>query len=128
MEHRGHKHKRARGLFEALFAFALCLSLYALVMLGSVWAPVFLGGPKIKPLVAWILMPMDLVMLGWNQRWQILLLHLATTALAFAVSKSKTDHQYNLMLLAFVTCAAVTAVNDAINAYRHPPKAEHKPH
>lgn len=111
-----------------MFALALCLTLYGLVMLGSVWAPVFLGGPKIKPLVSWVLMPMDLVMLGWNQRWQILLLHLGTTVAAFAVSKSNTDHQYNLMLVAFFTCAAVTAVNDAIKAYRHPPKMDHKSH
>lgn len=122
------KRRRRHGFFEAVFAFGLCVVLYGLVMLGSVWAPVFLGGAKIKPLVAWILMPMDLVMLGWNQRWQILALHLGTTAAAFAVSKSHTDHQYSLMLAAFVTCAAVTAVNDAIKAYRHPPKIDGKAH
>ena len=90
-----------------------------------VWAPIFLGGPKLKPLVAYILMPMDLVMLGWNQKWQILVLHLATSAAAFYLSKNSAPKMYDLMILAFVTCAFVTcafvtAISDAIKAYRHP--------
>ena len=107
-------------MFEAAFAFFLCLTLYALVMAGSVWAPIFLGGPKLKPFVAYILMPMDLVMLGWNQKWQILVLHLTTSAIAFYLSKNSAPKMYDLMILAFVTCALVAAISDAIKAYRHP--------
>lgn len=114
------KRRRARAMFEAAFAFFLCLILYALVMAGSVWAPIFLGGPKLKPLVAYILMPMDLIMLGWNQKWQILVLHLATSAAAFYLSKNSAPKMYDLMILAFVTCALVAAMSDAIKAYRHP--------
>ena len=122
-----HAHTRGHGrrLFEGLFAFAVCLALYALVMVGSVWAPLFLGGDKVKPLVAFVLMPMDLMMLGWNQPWHILLFHLITTGTAVALSKAATEKQFKLMLIAFVTCALVSAVNDAIKAYRvlqHPPK------
>jgi hypothetical protein len=127
-----HAHTRghARRLFEGLFSFGVCVVLYALVMVGSVWAPLFLGGDKVKPLVAFVLMPMDLVMLGWNQVWYILLFHLATTGAAFALSKAATDKQFKLMLIAFGTCALVSAVNDAIKAYRvlqHPPKKETNP-
>lgn len=124
-----HAHTHTRGhfhrLLEGLFAFVVCIVLYALVMTGSVWCPLFLGGAKIKPLVAFVLMPMDVMMLGWNQPWYILLFHLATTATAFAVSKAATEKQFKLMLIAFVTCALVSAVNDAIKAYRvmhHPVK------
>lgn len=125
--HHPHAHTRghARRLFEGLFSFAVCLVLYALVMSGSVWFPLFLGGDKIKPLVAFVLMPMDVVMLGWNQPWYILIFHLATTVGAFALSKTGTERQFKLMLIAFVTCALVSAVNDAIKAYRilqHHPK------
>ena len=123
----GHAHTRGHGrrLFEALFAFGVCVSLYALVMVGSVWAPLLLAGDKVKPLVAFVLMPMDVLMLGWNQPWHILLFHLGTTATAFALSRAATDKQFKLMLIAFATCALVSAVNDAIKAYRvlhHPPK------
>jgi hypothetical protein len=118
------KRRRARAMFEATFAFFLCLTLYGLVMLGSVWAPIFLGGPKLKPLVAYILMPMDLVMLGWNQKWPVLTLHLASTAVAYYVSKNSAPKMYDLMIFAFAGCALVAAVNDAIKAYRHPPKAK----
>lgn len=122
-----HHHTRGHGrrLFEGLFAFGVCVVLYALVMVGSVWAPLLLGGVKVKPLVAFVLMPMDLLMLGWNQPWYILIFHLATTGTAFAVSRAATDKQFNLMLIAFITCALVSAVNDALKAYRvltHPPK------
>ncbi|MBI5246399.1 MAG: hypothetical protein HY923_04410 [Elusimicrobia bacterium] len=122
-----HAHTRGHGrrLFEGFFAFGVCVVLYALVMVGSVWAPLFLGGAKIKPLVAFVLMPMDLMMLGWNQPWYILLFHLGTTGAAFALSKAGTEKQFKLMLIAFATCALVSAVNDAIKAYRvlrHPPK------
>ena len=115
-----HAHTRghARRLFEGLFAFVVCLVLYALVMTGSVWFPLFLGGAKIKPLVAFVLMPMDVAMLGWNQPWYILTFHLGTTALALALSKTGTERQFKLMLITFVTCALVSAVNDAIKAYR----------
>jgi hypothetical protein len=124
-----HAHTRghARRLFEGFFAFVVCVVLYALVMTGSVWFPLFLGGAKIKPLVAFVLMPMDVLMLGWNQPWHILLFHLATTATAFAVSKAATEKQFNLMAIAFVTCALVSGVNDAIKAYRvlhHPQPAK----
>ncbi len=122
-----HHHTRGHGrrLFEGLFAFAVCVVLYATVMVGSVWAPLFLGGVKVKPLVAFVLMPMDLMMLGWNQVWYILVFHLATTAVAFAVSRAGTEKQFKLMLIAFVTSALVSACNDAIKAYRvlvHPAK------
>lgn len=122
-----HAHTRghARRLFEGLFAFVVCIVLYGLVMTGSVWAPLFLAGDKIKPLVAFVLMPMDLMMLGWNQPWYILLFHLGTTAAAFILSRTGTDRQFKLMLIAFATCALVSAVNDAIKAYRimsHPAK------
>lgn len=117
-----HPHARTRGhlrrLLEGLFAFVVCLALYALVGTGSVWFPLFLGGEKFKPLVAFILMPMDVVMLGWNQPWHILGFHLLTTATAFALSRADTDRQFKLMLVAFATCALVSAVNDAIKAYR----------
>ena len=122
-----HAHTRghARRLFEGLFAFVICLVLYALVMTGSVWFPLFLGGAKIKPLVAFVLMPMDVMMLGWNQPLYILIFHLATTGAAFVLSKAGTERQFKLMLIAFATCALVSAVNDAIKAYRilqHPAK------
>lgn len=126
-----HQHTRRhfRRLFEAAWAFFLCVVLYALVMCGSVFFPLMLGGEKIRPLVAFVLMPMDCVMLGWNQVWYILLFHLGTTAAAFALSKAKTPKQFQLMLIAFVTSALVAAVNDALKAYRtvhhhspHPPK------
>lgn len=123
-----HLHHHTRGhikrLFEAAWAFFLCLVLYALVMCGSVFFPLMLGGEKIRPLVAFVLMPMDCVMLGWNQVWYILLFHLGTTAVAFALSKAKTPKQFQLMLIAFVTSALVAAVNDALKAYR----ATHHPH
>jgi hypothetical protein len=122
------KKRRRHGFFEAVFAFGLCLVLYSLVMLGSVWAPLLLGGEKLKPLVAFVLMPLDLVMLGWNQKWPVLLLHLGTTAAAFSLSRGSDPKQFRFMLCAVVTCALVTAVNDAINAYRHPPKIDAKPH
>ena len=99
--------------------------LYALVMTGSVWFPLFLGGAKIKPLVAFVLMPMDVMMLGWNQPWYIVVFHLVTTATAFALSRAGTEKQFKLMLITFATCALVSAVNDAIKAYRilqHPAK------
>ena len=122
-----HAHTRghARRLFEGLFAFVVCLALYGLVMTGSVWFPLFLGGEKIKPLVAFVLMPMDVVMLGWNQPGYLVIFHLATTAAAFALSRAATDKQFKLMLIAFATCALVSAVNDSIKAYRilqHPSK------
>ncbi|MCM2303772.1 MAG: hypothetical protein NDJ72_03670 [Elusimicrobia bacterium] len=123
-----HAHARTRGhvrrLLEGLFAFVVCFALYALVMGGSVWFPLFLGGEKFKPLVAFILMPMDVLMLGWNQPWHILGFHLLTTAAAFGLSRADTDRQFKLMLIAFATCALVSAVNDAIKAYRvmHPSK------
>ena len=122
-----HAHTRghARRLFEGLFAFAVCLALYGLVMIGSVWFPLFLGGAKIKPLVAFVLMPMDVMMLGWNQPWYLLLFHLVTTGAAFALSRVATEKQFKLMLITFATCALVSAVNDAIKAYRvlqHPAK------
>lgn len=117
-----HAHTHTRGhtrrLFEALFAFAVCLALYGLLMVGSVWFPLFFGGAKIKPLVAFVLMPMDVLMLGWNQPWPILTFHLATTAAAFMLSKTGTERQFKLMLIVFATCALVSAVNDAIKAYR----------
>jgi hypothetical protein len=125
-----HAHHRTRGhwrrLLEGAWAFLLCLVLYGLVMCGSVYFPLMLGGEKIRPLVAFVLMPMDCLMLGWNQPWYILLFHLGTTAAAFALSKANTGKQYQLMLIAFGTCALVTAVNDALKAYRvmHP----HLPH
>lgn len=126
-----HPHAHTRGhvrrLFEGLFAFVICVVLYALVMTGSVWFPLFLGGAKVKPLVAFVLMPMDVLMLGWNQPWHILGFHLLTTATAFALSRADTDKQYKLMLIAFATCALVSAVNDAIKAYRirhHPNPAK----
>ena len=122
-----HAHTRghARRLFEGLFAFFVCLALYGLVMTGSVWFPLFLGGAKIKPLVAFVLMPMDVVMLGWNQPGYLVIFHLATTAAAFALSRAATDKQFKLMLIAFATCALVSAVNDSLKAYRilqHPSK------
>jgi hypothetical protein len=122
-----HAHPRghARRLFEGLFAFVICLVLYGLVMTGSVWFPLFLGGAKIKPLVAFVLMPMDVVMLGWNQPGYLVIFHLATTAAAFALSRARTEQQFKLMLIAFGTCALVSAVNDSIKAYRilqHPGK------
>lgn len=115
-----HTHTRghARRLLEGLFAFVVCLALYGLVMTGSVWFPLFLGGAKIKPLVAFVLMPMDVLMLGWNQPWHILTFHVATTATAFALSRAGTERQFKLMLIAFATCALVSAVNDALKAYR----------
>lgn len=123
-----HPHAHTRGhfrrLFEGLFAFVVCVALYALVMTGSVWFPLFLGGAKVKPLVAFILMPMDVLMLGWNQPWNIVGFHLLTTATAFVLSRADTDKQYKLMLIAFATCALVSAVNDAIKAYR----VLHHPH
>lgn len=126
-----HPHARTRGhfrrLFEALFAFVVCVVLYGLVMTGSVWFPLFLGGAKVKPLVAFVLMPMDVLMLGWNQPWHILGFHLLTTATAFGLSRADTDKQYKLMMIAFATCALVSAVNDAIKAYRilhHPHPAK----
>lgn len=129
--HHPHAHTHTRGharrLFEGLFAFVVCLVLYGLVMTGSVWFPLFLGGAKIKPLVAFVLMPMDVLMLGWNQPWYILTFHLATTAIAFTVSHAGTDKQFKLMIFAFATCALVSAVNDAIKAYRilqHPHPAK----
>lgn len=121
-----HAHHHTRGhfrrLFEAAFATVVCLLQYALLAAGSVWFPIFFGGEAIKPLVAFVLMPMDVVMLGWNQPGPILLFHLGTTATAFAVSKAATEKQYKLMIVAFVTCALVSAVNDALKAYRtiHP--------
>lgn len=126
-----HAHHHTRGhfrrLFEAAFAFGVCLLLYTVLMVGSVFFPLFLGGAAVKPLVAFVLMPMDLLMLGWNQRWPILTFHLATTATAFFLSKAQTEKQFNLMFIAFVTCALVSAVNDALKAYRtihpHAPKA-----
>ncbi len=124
-----HAHTRghARRLFEGVFSFFICLVLYALVMTGSVWFPLFLGGAKIKPLVAFVLMPMDVLMLGWNQPWYILTFHLATTGAAFALSRAGTEKQFKLMIIAFATCALVSAVNDALKAYRilqhpHPSK------
>lgn len=123
-----HPHAHTRGhfrrLFEGLFAFVVCVALYALVMTGSVWFPLFLGGAKVKPLVAFILMPMDVLMLGWNQPWNIVGFHLLTTATAFVLSRADTDKQYKLMLIAFATCALVSAVNDAIKAHR----VLHHPH
>lgn len=122
-----HTRRHVRRLLEGLFAFVVCLALYALVMTGSVWLPLFLGGAKVKPLVAFILMPMDVLMLGWNQPWHILGFHLATTASAFALSRADTDRQFSLMLIAFATCASVSAVNDALKAYRalhHPGAAK----
>lgn len=121
-----HTRRHVRRLIEGLFAFVVCLALYALVMTGSVWFPLFLGGAKVKPLVAFVLMPMDVLMLGWNQPWHILAFHLATTASAFALSRADTDRQFDLMLIAFATCALVSAVNDALKAYRvlHHPGAE----
>lgn len=123
-----HPHAHTRGhlrrLLEAIFAFVVCVVLYGLVMTGSVWFPLFLGGAKVKPLVAFVLMPMDVLMLGWNQPWHILGFHLLTTATAFALSRADTDKQYKLMLIAFATCALVSAVNDAIKAYR----VLHHPH
>jgi hypothetical protein len=123
-----HPHAHTRGhfrrLLEGLFAFVVCVALYALVMTGSVWFPLFLGGAKVKPLVAFILMPMDVMMLGWNQPWHILGFHLLTTGTAFALSRADTDKQFKLMLIAFATCALVSAVNDAIKAYR----VLHHPH
>ncbi|MDD5302699.1 MAG: hypothetical protein PHS14_06265 [Elusimicrobia bacterium] len=113
-----HTRRHLRRLFEALFAFVVCLVLYALVMTGSVWFPLFLGGEKIKPLVAFVLMPMDVMMLGWNQPWYLLAFHLLTTAAAFALSRAATEKQFKLMLIAFATCALVSAVNDALKAYR----------
>ena len=124
-----HAHAHTRGhfrrLLEGFFAFIICLLLYGLVMTGSVWFPLFLGGAKIKPLVAFVLMPMDVMMLGWNQPWYILTFHLLTIAAAFTLSKAGTDKQFKLMAIAFVTCALVSAVNDALKAYRilqHPAK------
>lgn len=123
-----HPHAHTRGhfrrLLEALFAFVVCVVLYALVMTGSVWFPLFLGGAKVKPLVAFVLMPMDVLMLGWNQPWHILGFHLLTTATAFGLARADTDKQYTLMLISFATCALVSAVNDAIKAYR----VRHHPH
>ncbi len=121
-----HVHTRghARRLFEGFFAFVVCVTLYGLVMTGSVWFPLFLGGAKIKPLVAFVLMPMDVLMLGWNQPAYILIFHLVTTAAAFALSKAGTDKQFQLMAIAFATCALVSAVHDAIKAYR----VLHHPH
>lgn len=87
-------------------------------MTGSVWFPLLLAGEKVKALVAFVLMPMDLLMLGWNQPWYILIFHLATTGAAFALSKAGTEKQFKLMLVAFATCTLVSAVNDAIKAYR----------
>lgn len=117
-----HAHHRTRGhwrrLFEGLFSFVVCLALYALVMTGSVWFPLFLGGGKVKALVAFVLMPMDVLMLGWNQPWHILGFHVLTTATAFALSRADTDRQFKLMLFAFGTCALISAVNDALKAYR----------
>ena len=117
-----HPHAHTRGhfrrLMEGAFAFLVCIALYALVMTGSVWFPLFLGGDKFKPLVAFVLMPMDVLMLGWNQPWHILGFHVLTTAAAFSLSRAGTDKQFNLMLIAFATCALVSAVNDAIKAYR----------
>lgn len=125
----GHAHAHTRGharrLAEGFFAFAVCLALYGLVMTGSVWFPLFLGGVKLKPLVAFVLMPMDVIMLGWNQPSYILIFHLVTTGAAFALSRAVTDRQFKLMLIAFATCALVSAVNDSIKAYRvlqHPSK------
>jgi hypothetical protein len=127
--HTVHAHTHTRGhfrrLMEGLLAFVICIVLYGLVMTGSVWFPLFLGGDKIKALVAFVLMPMDVLMLGWNQPWHILTFHLLTTATAFAMSRADTDKQFKLMMIAFITCALVSAVNDAIKAYRvmyHPPK------
>ena len=124
-----HPHHHTRGhlrrLLEALFSFVVCLALYGLVMTGSVWFPLFLGGDKVKALVAFVLMPMDVLMLGWNQPWHILAFHLLTTATAFLLSRAGTDRQFKLMLIAFGTCALVSAVNDALKAYRvlyHPHK------
>lgn len=129
MTTKAHPHAHTRGhvrrLLEGLFSFVICLVLYALVMTGSVWFPLFLGGAKIKSLVAFILMPMDVLMLGWNQPWHILAFHLLTTATAFLLSRADTDRQFKLMLIAFGTCALVSAVNDALKAYRvlyHPHK------
>jgi len=125
-----HAHAHTRGhfrrLFEGLFAFVVCIVLYGLVMTGSVWFPLFLGGAKIKPLVAFVLMPMDVMMLGWNQPWYILTFHLVTTAMAFVLSKAGTEKQFKLMLITFATCALVSAVNDSIKAYRmqHPHPAK----
>ena len=126
-----HAHTHTRGhvrrLFEALFAFCVCIVLYALLMIGSVWFPLFFGGEKVKPLVAFVLMPMDVMMLGWNQPWYILMFHLTTTGLAFVLSKAGTEKQFKLMLITFATCALVSAVNDAIKAYRilqHPHPAK----
>jgi hypothetical protein len=122
-----HTRRHVRRLFEGLFAFVVCVVLYALVMTGSVWFPLFLGGDKVKPLVAFILMPMDVLMLGWNQPWHILGFHVLTTAAAFALSRADTSRQFKLMLIAFVTCALVSAVNDALKAYRvlyHPHPAK----
>jgi len=123
-----HAHTHTRGhvrrLLEGLWAFVICLVLYGLLMMGSVWFPLFLGGDKLKPLVAFVLMPMDVLMLGWNQPWHILSFHVLTTATAFALSRAGTDKQFKLMLIAFGTCALVSAVNDALKAYRimyHPP-------
>jgi len=121
-----HAHHHTRGhlrrLIEAAFAFCVCIALYALLMVGSVWFPLFFGGADIKPLIAFVLMPMDVLMLGWNQPWPILTFHLATTATAFALSRAGTEKQFKLMLIAFITCALVSAVNDALKAYRtiHP--------
>lgn len=119
-----HTRRHVRRLLEGLFAFIVCLVLYALVMTGSVWFPLFLGGAKIKPLVAFVLMPMDVLMLGWNQPWYILSFHLVTTAAAFALSRAGTEKQFKLMLIAFGTCAMVAAVNDALKASR----TLHHPH
>lgn len=127
-----HAHHHTRGhfrrLFEAAFAFVVCLALYGLLMVGSVWFPLFFGGAAIKPLVAFVLMPMDVLMLGWNQKWPILTFHIATTATAFALSRADTDKQFKLMVIAFATCALVSAVNDALKAYRtihpHAPKKD----
>ena len=92
--------------------------LYGLVMMGSVWFPLFLGGDKVKPLVAFVLMPMDVMMLGWNQPWYILAFHLLTTAAAFGLARAGTEKQFKLMLITFATCALVSAVNDSLKAYR----------
>lgn len=125
-----HAHQHTRGhfqrKFEAAFAFFVCILLYGLLMVGSVWLPMFFGGAAIKPLVAFVLMPMDVLLLGWNQRWPILTFHLATTATAFALSRADTDKQFKLMIIAFGTCALVSAINDALKAYRtlHPHPAK----
>ncbi|MBI3288295.1 MAG: hypothetical protein HYZ74_02115 [Elusimicrobia bacterium] len=114
------KRRRHHRIFDAVFAFFLCILLYFLVLMGSVCAPLYIGGPKVRGIVAFVLMPLDVLMLGWNQNWRILSVHVITTLAAFVLSKSSTDAQFRLMLVAYATCCLVNAVNDAIKAYRHP--------